>query len=439
MTRSLFLLLFTFSMNCVFAQSDDYCIEGRFSQIPYFEAGDIVEMYDLTYGWAPRWPSPVVDTLKMDIYMPDPSVDPLQKRPFVMVIHGGSFISGNKSEVAGICREFARRGFVAASISYRLGWDCNAFPLLICFQCANQADKLRAAAYRSVQDTRAALRFAAYHADEYGIDPDMFFVGGISAGSVAAINATYMDQERANAFCPDCLTHLGPADEGVNDFVAEYQLRGVINHCGAILDPEALDNAPDVPIISFHDDGDCIVPSTFNWALGCFSCTAFFQAYGSQEIHAHAQSTGYCSELNLRLNSAGHCTFPQSTVVNRSACFIKKIFCDSCADGYNNNINAVEDCDLLGGPVSVDPSKLLSNVMHVFPNPARGLVHFRPMGDMGGAVEVSILDMQGRSIARQLTADGWDWYCAECPGGMYMYRLVQENREVQIGRIILAP
>jgi dienelactone hydrolase len=423
----------------LFAQSGDYCIEGRFSQIPYFEAQDLVELTDITYGWAPRWPSPVVDTLKMDVYMPDPTLDPLVKRPFVMIIHGGSFISGNKSDVAGICRDFARRGFVAASISYRLGWDCTAFPLFICFQCATQASKLRAAAYRAVQDTRAALRYAAHHADDLGIDPDMFFVGGISAGSVAAINAVYMDQNRANDFCPTCLDDLGPADEGVNDLTAGYQIKGVLNHCGAILEPAAIANAPDVPIISFHDDGDCIVPSDFNWALGCFNCTAFFQAYGSQEIHAYAQSNGTCSELNLRLGSAGHCTFPNSTFVNRSSCFIKKSMCGACGEGLNNDINAVEDCDELGGAVSVDPHPSLSQRMHVYPNPARGLVHFRAVSPYTEVVDIQIHDLQGRLIARQWATDGWDWVCSECPSGMYLYRIVEASGTVQTGRIVLAP
>lgn len=398
MHRLLYTVLLVVLFNSITnAQSTGYCIEGRFAQIPYFELSEIVEIKDVTYGWAPRWPSTVVDTLKMDIYMPDPSVDPLEVRPMVVMVHGGSFINGTRQDMASICREYARRGFVAATISYRLGWDCNAFPLFICNQCGPEVDKLRVAAYRSVQDTRASLRYLAFNADEYKIDPTHFFVGGTSAGSIAAINAHYLDQDKAAIFCPDCVNAVGPLDEGVNTIQAEYTIRGLLNNCGATFSPEALDGVAETPVISFHDDGDCIVPSNIGWALGCFNCTSFFQGYGSQQIHAKSLEDNICSRLNLRQNSLSHCSFASDVVINRSSCFMKSIFCESCSSGTTNEITGWEECDQQGGPTSVRVA--LEANFRIYPNPSTGLLMIEDFKfDKGGDRYLKIMDLTGTVV-----------------------------------------
>ena len=234
--QSIFFCILFLSFVQLQAQSGPYCIQGRFAESPYFTANEILEIKDVTYGSAMRWPATVVDTLKMDIYMPDPAIDPLAERPFIMLIHGGAFYGGSRQDMQSLCREYARRGFVAATMSYRLGWDCDPNSgFLICFLCGSQADKLRVAAYRSVQDTRAALRYVAGNASAYGIDADNFFVGGTSAGSVAAIHAAFLDQEQADIFCPDCVSSVGQLDSGVNMIQADYTIQGVINNCGAVL------------------------------------------------------------------------------------------------------------------------------------------------------------------------------------------------------------
>lgn len=406
MIRYVFLCLSAISFSTGQAQQTDYCIQGRFSQIPYFEVADIVVQKDIIFGAAPRWPSPAMDTLKMDIYMPDPAGDYLPKRPMVLLIHGGSFINGQREDMAPLCMDLARRGFVAATMSYRLGWDCNpTFSLFsICADCGNQADKLRVAAYRSVQDARAGLRFLAAHATDYGIDTEALIIGGTSAGSVAAIHALYLDQQTANSFCPHCEAAVGPLDEGVNDFQGDYKIIGLINNCGAILDPAALDNAAEVPVIHFHDDNDCVVPSNQGWALGCFNCTAFFQGHGSQQIHAYAGTQETCSQLNLRISSLLHCTFPAATIVNRSACFFKKTFCGACETSINNNINAIDQCDALGSPVSIhNPASYTS--WHLYPNPVSDVLFIETVNiEMtDAALQISVTDIAGRIIHSSFT------------------------------------
>ena len=97
----------------------------------------------------------------MDVYQP--SGDTETSRPLVLVFHTGNFlpnvlngqISGTKkdSSVVEICTQLARRGYVAASVDYRVGWN----PL-----ASTQPERalgLIQAAYRGLQDGRNAIRY----------------------------------------------------------------------------------------------------------------------------------------------------------------------------------------------------------------------------------------------------------------------------------------
>ena len=71
--------------------------------------------------------------LVMDIYQPKQSVDTVSERPLMIYLHTGNFLppplngspTGLKNDLSAteICRQFARRGYVAASIYYRLNWN----------------------------------------------------------------------------------------------------------------------------------------------------------------------------------------------------------------------------------------------------------------------------------------------------------------------------
>ena len=78
---------------------------------------------------------------------------------------------GSKTDSAAVelCTRFAKMGYVAASINYRLG--CNSL-------AATQSERTNEfinAIYRGVQDARTAVRFFRMSADimgnPYGVDP----------------------------------------------------------------------------------------------------------------------------------------------------------------------------------------------------------------------------------------------------------------------------
>ena len=80
---------------------------------------EVTKTANVTYGQAVSQSGENV-TLKFDLYEPTGDGAPL--RPLVIWIHGGSFAFGNKTsgEIVDQANVFARKGYVNASISYRL-------------------------------------------------------------------------------------------------------------------------------------------------------------------------------------------------------------------------------------------------------------------------------------------------------------------------------
>jgi acetyl esterase/lipase len=83
-------------------------------------------------------------------------------RPAVLCIHGGGFRAGKRESYDALCVKLAERGFVAATITYRLA-PVHRFPA-------------------AVHDCKAAVRFLRANADKYNIDPNKLGVTGGSAG-----------------------------------------------------------------------------------------------------------------------------------------------------------------------------------------------------------------------------------------------------------------
>ena len=180
--------------------------------------------------------------LTMDVYMPkDKGV---ASRPLLVLIHGGGFYNGNKTNAG--YKEwgeyFASLGYTVASVNYRLGFH------------ANKAS-IEKAAYRAMQDVNAAIRFIVKNYKDYGVDPQRVFVAGTSAGAITALNVAYMRQENV----PSSAKGEGPID-GVNPYTkADFSIRAVGSMWGAVNDLSILKNA-NIPIISFHSTGDPVVP-----------------------------------------------------------------------------------------------------------------------------------------------------------------------------------
>ncbi len=82
--------------------------------------------------------------------------------PTVLCIHGGGFRAGNRESYNALCKKLAAKGYVAATVTYRLA-PKYPFPA-------------------AVHDTKAAVRWLRANAAKYQIDPERIGVTGGSAG-----------------------------------------------------------------------------------------------------------------------------------------------------------------------------------------------------------------------------------------------------------------
>src|SRR4051812_4023262 len=88
--------------------------------------------------------------LTMDVYVPVGDIE--TQRPLIIWAHGGSFLGGDKNTIESSlpCNAMAKKGYVTASINYRLESD----PLGLI-----HPDVMIKAVMRAVQDYKAAIRF----------------------------------------------------------------------------------------------------------------------------------------------------------------------------------------------------------------------------------------------------------------------------------------
>ena len=117
--------------------------------------------------------------------------DDFDDRPLVFFMFGGSFVGGSRDSgyMVELCNSYASKGYVAVSIDYRLS------PNLIFG--ANTQDAYRAV-IKGIHDLKAAIRYFRMNdegPDDFRIDSDRVFVGGVSAGAIASLNAVYINDE----------------------------------------------------------------------------------------------------------------------------------------------------------------------------------------------------------------------------------------------------
>ena len=306
-------ILFTICLALtIFDSSAQSCSEDlRFTDTKYFSETQIDSLINLSYGEATDYNGKLQD-LKMDVYYPNTDIDILNKRPFILLIHGGGFTGGTRKSMTYHSKELSKRGFVVATITYRLGYNHEVF------------GSIQKAVYRAHQDTNTALKYIASQKEKLKIDTSWFFIGGSSAGAVTSLSASYASQAEWNQIAAKFESDMGPLESSGNNLNEIFSIRGIYNFMGAI-PPVVFNSGNLIPTISFHGDLDTTVPIGKNTMTG----------FGSRAIHEILNEAGVCNDLTVVPNG-GHGIYRSKKDVdfriNRVACFFKSLICDSCVD-----------------------------------------------------------------------------------------------------------
>ncbi|MBV1922717.1 MAG: carboxylesterase family protein [Flavobacteriaceae bacterium] len=393
-TNIVFVVCFALLTNQSFAQ---YCTDDeRFSEIEVFTNNEIETTLNAVYGSAINWEGDA-ESLEIDFYLPSLDIDPLSSRPFILLIHGGGFTIGDKSSYAFECRALARRGYVVASMNYRLGYD------------QSNSSNLVNALYRAQQDVNAALRYVIEIAPILGIDTSWIFIGGGSAGSISSLFTTYMDQDDWNFLFPGIESNLGSINTSGNDFTHTFEINGLLNQWGSGPDI-AMTPSELKPMVSFHGALDQVVP------IG----EGGFGTIGSQLIHERLIDNGICSDFTLdpQGNHVVYNTLEGRTfMMNRTSCFFKSLFCDSCSDFFSTEMVEPNCSGILN---TNDLDEL--NETTVFPNPFKNQLNF---SSLNGNEYFLMYDVHGHLIYEGLNIHLQDFQ--KLSRGMYLIKMQDEN------------
>jgi acetyl esterase/lipase len=123
------------------------------------------------------------NNLALDLYRPTP--DAVTRRPLVVLVHGGSFRTGDRTNgtMVALANAYAKRGYVTASIDYRLLATASGS----CDGANADPQECKRVALAAQHDAQAAIRYLRAHATTYGIDPSRVAIQGGSAGGGTAL------------------------------------------------------------------------------------------------------------------------------------------------------------------------------------------------------------------------------------------------------------
>ncbi len=193
-------------------------------------------------------------SLQLDIYrrkeLPTPA-------PTIIFIHGGAWRTGKRQDYLPYLIDYAEKGYIAVTVSYRL----------------QQVAKFPAA----VGDVICAIKWIKSHAGEYGIDPTRIALLGASAGGHLSLMAGYAGDEPMfnDEPCPSdssakvkaVINFYGPVDlttpyargrNEVKDFLGgTYDEYFELYHLAS---PITYVSKESPPTLTFHGTIDSLVP-----------------------------------------------------------------------------------------------------------------------------------------------------------------------------------
>ena len=252
--------------------------------------------------------------LEFDLF--EPAGDTVAERPLIIYLHTGTFApiirngnaTGNRNidyATQVMCNQFAARGYVVANTEYRLGWN----PYLPTEP--ERAASLMRAAYRGIQDVKAAIRYFRMdyeNGNTYGIDTSKIIICGQGTGGWIATCLNSVDKlsELQLPKFLDAVTAMPLIDTAVygdwfgygrmpqlnmenhKGYSSEHDM--ILNMGGAIGDISWLE-AGDKPIAAVHGNLDAVARFTTG-DLSVSGVNIVSSISGSHDVVAKANMLG---------------------------------------------------------------------------------------------------------------------------------------------------
>lgn len=177
-----------------------------------------------------------------------------EKTPFVLFIHGGAWVSGDKNDVGVVQLALGGAGIASAAINYRYASDVVHYPQLM-------------------NDVKSAIDYIIEHDNDWGINANKMAIGGISAGAhMALLYAYHYD---SGNHINSVISMAGPVDmtnvdflngatvlkliDGANKMVgAKYEIGKPVP--SQFQDASPIKYVKNVSTLIIHGTGDVVVP-----------------------------------------------------------------------------------------------------------------------------------------------------------------------------------
>ncbi len=371
---------------------------------PQFDS--VVVAADIQYGFNYNYKGDSTN-LYLDVY--SPYGDTAALRPMIVLAHGGSFVQGNRksADMITICKALAKRGYVVASIQYRLG---------VSLSSGNTLEKeFQQAVWRGAQDGRAAIRFLRKHiamGNAWKLDDAHFYSGGVSAGGVLALQAECLDlPTEVGALGLDTVA-LGGIEGNSGNPGYNWRVKGIVSLCGAMGNVSWINNNKNISICNMHGDLDRTVPYKTDYFKFLNSPVALLQ--GSFSVDSAARIQG----MNTRLytyKGADHVPFVGLTDVNMA-------YMDTTLTFVSNYLYRFVSGII---PAGINDVKN-PNTLNIYPNPATAYITVE--GARFGS-NLNLYNITGQLVLTSTLASNQAIiHVAHLPKGVY-YLIVEEKGE----------
>lgn len=447
-------LIGMFLLASLFTKAQGYCdVPNSFLFGTAPQSIDTFTVYTDTVNSYYNYPFQV----KLKMAVPINDILPFAKRPLVIGVHGGGFVSDSMgpglstqaylsmfNQFAAI---FPNLGFATASLDYRTGFGVmNEFNFSMAIGNPGSAycntitpmvsQHLNNAAYRATADCRSAVDYIFKHPELFPtVDTNQIYLYGSSAGAITVLHAAFTEREE---FYPDSV-QLPP-------LAPRHKLAGILSFAGAMTDNvqstslHLIDASENTPIFLAHGTIDPIVPYQTGPLGECTNISGNYWWHGSESVAKRMCELDMNYELYL-VDSAGHDVGSQYPVNNKlgvaAVTFIKNrgicpqplaskqllyslladtLSIDTCSAAFVN----IEDVNI-------------SN-LKVYPNPSNGQVNICAEDASGTLHIYNQLAQQVLSITLSKPCETID--IKAHGAGLYFYQL-KEGTKSYSGRFVI--
>lgn len=400
-------------------------------------------------------------TLDMYIFPPDgdepghPYYE--EKRPLIVLAYGGSFTAGVREspDIINLCQAFTKRGFVTASIEYRLNSGT-----------IDSATMLKQVV-KAVQDAKAAIRYFykdAATTNTYRIDTNKIFIGGTSAGAFIGLHLGYLtDTVGVQQWMKEIIESQGDLEGASGNPGYSSRVAGVINLAGAIGDTAWIKPGA-VPMVTMQGNDDGTVPYC-SAIIAPVNNIPLIMVDGGGTMKRRTANIGVVNRF-YTWRGAGHVPYvdPRPTTegpvyMDTTIWFVRDFLyeqmtgsrCDSSlwAIGNMTTPHVIEN----GVPVACgseivdatdakpfykEPTGIASfeNVrLEAYPNPSNGTITVKKPTSFAGDANAFVYDNVGRIIRTYPSiSDVFTLNKSELGAGLFIVKIVPANKSLGVAR-----